>query len=449
MASITLTVDNLSAVPDTEVYLGFWGASLNASINGTAMTAQSWYALSTITSFVINDTTSGRIYVAYAPNGCTINPNASILSGNDDVFDKFELTFDGTVFSCADLTAIDFWSIPMSLSTSLKKAPVGHLAGLTGTTTAADLYTALAALSDPVQSTPAAKAVIEAFAKDGNALPTGVADQLLSPASGVVTNGAGDFVRIIGPNSYPPFGSPSTDALPGLPATPYNTFLSYYDALISSFGPGTASPAPGFTSLGNGRIATIKGQFAGNSQETGPSYAAQAYDLKASIDKAGMITLAGSTGHFPSVTITIDRWNLLNPAASYGAAPAFSLNGGALQTPGNDVYGWILGDFFAGLNIGAIGSATTVKVSGSSVAVGDMASSDWFSTLPAKGLLFAALWPAGVTDHWNQWAAALNPSSQAYNFAFAERFSAPQLNLNPKTVDTLSITLLSRTVTAG
>ena len=49
----------------------------------------------------------------------------------------------------------------------------------------------------------------------------------------------------------------------------------------------------------------------------------------------------------------------------------------------------------------------------------------------------------------DQWAAALNPCSQAYNFAFAERFSAPQLNLNPASVDTLTVTLLDRTVTSG
>ncbi|WP_372097264.1 hypothetical protein [Tistrella mobilis] len=449
MASITLTVTNNSGTPDTDVYLGFWGSSLSATINGAAMTAQTWYALSKITSFTIEDTTSGRIYVAYSATSCTIDPNASILTGNDDIFDKFELTFDGTPTGCADLTAIDFWSIPMSLEASFQGTSTGSLAGLTGSTTAADVYTALAALSDPVQSTPAAKAVIAAFAADGNPLPAGVSQQLLNPASGVVTDGSGNFVRIIGPNSYPPFGSPSTDALPGLPATPYDTFLSYYDALIETFGPKTTAPVPGFTSLGGGTIALIKGNFAGNDQETGPTYEAQTYDLTASIDAAGTITLSGSTGQFSTVTITIDRWNLLNPAASYGATPSFSLNGGALQTPGNDVWGWVLGDLFAGLNIGAIGSAVTVQGSGGTIAVGDMASSDWFSTLPGQSLLFAALWPTGITNHWNQWAAALNPCSQAYNFAFAERFSAPQLNLNPASVDTLTVTLLDRTVTSG
>ncbi|CAM3499325.1 hypothetical protein [Paracidovorax anthurii] len=445
MPSIALNFQNDSTIADTNVYIGFWGSTLNATLNGAAMAASTWYALSTIDSLTLDATTSGRIYVGYGIDPATTDPNSSVLTGNTDRFDKFELTFDGSSYGVADLTAIDFWSIPMSLSTQFQGQAVDQLDGVKSGASVSGIYAALSQLSQPVRSTPTAKGIIAAFAAQGTPLPTGIQTALTQPASGVVTNAQGGFVRVIGPNSYPPFGDPATNAYPGLPFTPYDTFAGYFGDLIGTFGPGTASPAPGFTTLGNGKIAHIKGQFAGNPQGSGTACEAQSYDLWASIDAQCNLTIAGKTSLIDPVSITISQWNLLDPASCYGANPSFSLNGGAQQTPQNDVYAWILGDFFAGLNIGAIGSAQTLD----KVAVGDMASSEWFSRLPPQGLLFDKLWGAGVTNHWNTWAQALNPLSDAYNFAFAERFSAPLISLDPARVDTLTLTLLDARVTGS
>lgn len=158
----------------------------------------------------------------------------------------------------------------------------------------------------------------------------------------------------------------------------------------------------------------------------------------ATIDKDSNLTISGSGSVVGNISIYIDKWDLLNPAASYGGNPQFSLNGGEPQSPGNDLYAWVLGDFFAGLNIGAMGSAVTVG----GALVGEMPSQEWFKQLPGQNMLFNQLWPSGVTNYWNQWAQVLNPASDAYNFAYSERFSAPQISLNPATVDTLELELL-------
>ncbi len=256
-----------------------------------------------------------------------------------------------------------------------------------------------------------------------------------------MTNTKGEFVRIIGPNSYPPVGDPLTNQVPGLPFTPYNTFLDYFQYLVNTFGPNTTAPT-GFSKLGNGKIAHISGNYGGSTAGTSTAYQAQSYDLWASVDNDLNLTIKGSCSLVGDVTMTVSALNMLNPEAVYGGNPTFSLNGGSDQTPGNDIYAWIFGDFFAGLNIGAIGSATVVE----KMVVGEMTSSQWFSNLPTKGDLFNKLWGTGVTNYWNQWAQELNSRSDAYNFAYAERFSAPQLSLNPATVDTMTLTLLNAEV---
>lgn len=458
MSTLTLKIQNSSGIADDEVYIGFWGSSLDATINGDAMQSiqdsSTWYKLSAIETFTINSTTSGRIYVAY--NG-TFSPNSgggmpSFIASNSPAYytryDKFELTFDGTKYGVADLTAIDYWAIPMSLSTSKGGSPVGTpLNGVKSGSSAYAIYTHLSALSNPVQSGGTAKDIIAAFAAVDQPLAIGIQEGLTSPASGLVTNNNGDFIRVIGANSYPPFGSPNKVAKlnvpPGLPYTPYNTFQDYYQYLIDTFGPGVTAPSS-LPNLGNGKIAHISGDYVGSAAGSGGAYDAQTYDLWASIDDDFNLTIAGTGSVVGEISLKITKWDLLAPSASYGGNPTFTLGTSTTtQTPINNLYAWIFGDFFAGLNIGAIGSVVSV---GGTV-VGGMTSSEWFENLPGTGQLFSKLWGTGVTDYWNQWAAALNPRSDAYNFAYAERFSAPQLSLNPDTVDTLNLTLLNADVT--
>ena len=451
MSTLHFRITNNSGIPNDKVFIGFWGPDLNATINGDSMKSiadSTWYKLSEIETFVIGVTTSGRIYVAY--NG-TFSPVGgslpSIIAPNSPAyhtrFDLFELTFDGTPYGVADLTAIDAWSIPMSLETEKGGQRVGSLDGVKAGSTLNEIYTTLSKLSNPAQSIATGQAIINAFAAAGHSLATGIQTQLNRPAPGLVTDTSSNFVRIIGPNSYPPFGDPANNLPPGLPFTPYNTYLEYLQYLINTFGPGKAVPS-GFSQLGGGKIAHLAGEYGGSTAGTGGAYEKQSYDLWASIDDNFNLAIDGAGSVVGDIKMTITKWNLLNPAATYGGNPQFSLNGGAPQNPQNNLYAWILGDFFAGLNIGAIGSS--VKVEGA--VVGEMTSSKWFSKLPQSGELFDKLWDSNVTNHWNQWAQVLNSRSEAYNFAYAERFSAPQLSINPNEVDTLTLILLEADVTS-
>jgi hypothetical protein len=125
--------------------------------------------------------------------------------------------------------------------------------------------------------------------------------------------------------------------------------------------------------------------------------------------------------------------DLVSPSGIYGANAPFYLDGSLTPTmPGNDIYGWIEGDLLAGLNVGALGSLTMVN----GVQVGQMESSQWFS-LPGY---FSYLQP-GNDNYYNQWAAAMSGVSDAYNFAYTDRFAHVTVPLNPAEVDTLVINI--------
>lgn len=446
MATPTLnfTIKNSSGLPSDQVYLCFTGKPVEGTIDGEPIKPETWIQLKTIEgkSIVFTDKTVGcRFYVYYGSD-----PNFSVAhsilapdknSAFDKCFDKIELTFDGSEHGCADLTAIDFWSIPMNLTTTKGKEVVQKLWGIREGHSANQILTSLHALCNPPQSSTTRDSLKNAF----TSLPDGISYQIDHPSPGLIANGSA-FVRIIGPNPYPPFGNPPSGTFPGFPFIPYDTFESYFQYLVDTFGPGK-NPVSPFTQLGNGKIAHLKGLFAGVKKDgVDPTdlEKKQAYDFWAVIDQDCNLTISGKSDLIDKITIQIKKWDLLAPASSYGGNPQFSLNGGHPQSPANDLYAWILGDFFAGLNIGALGSAVLVG----NVPVGEMPSQEWFKQLPAQKLLFDKLWPAGVEkrNHWNQWAEVLYPVSDAYGFAYAERFSAPLINLDPNKVDTLELELL-------
>lgn len=466
MAQLTLAFDTSSSnVEKSNIYIGFWTTQLNGTITLTSgsealepirngSSTGKWYKLSEIESITLEATTSGRVYVCYgdpfapASTSTTAGMPSVIAPGSAAYykrFDKFELTFDGTVYGVADLTAIDYWGIPMSLATELNGVAAGSLEGVKGDYTLTDIYNALEALSNPVQSQATATAIEAAFQAAGHALPF-----TLTPSDGVVSQ-ATQFYRIIGPNSYPNFGDPSVPnaqhpdqpgSPPGLPYTGYNTFMEYFQYLIDTFGPGKTAPA-GFTGLGNGVICQLKGNYVGSSAGSGGPFDAQTYDFSVSIDNEMNVTVQGNGSVVGDQTISITKWDLLDPAGTYGGNPKISVGGAPKASPINNLYAWLMGDLFAGLNIGAIGSG--VNVNGN--IVGNLSSSDWFNeAILPHDQLFDKLWPAGVTNHWNQWAAALNPMSDAYNFAYAERFSSPQLSIDPAQADTLTVILLDANV---
>lgn len=440
MATLKVIFKNNSKLSDKLVSIGFVSGSTTAPfsinckssnpadtldfkikpLNETAGEGN-WYSFDQLRNGVLIENFSGRIYISYGQTWSVLNagyePSQNITDPNFFLrYDKMELTFNGDASDVADLTSIDYWSIPMQLETSLNGTVVQTDNGIKAGVTSYPIYSQLNALTTPPQSglNDALPALVP-----GNftQLPT-------QPGTG--------FARIIGPSSYPPIG--------GVPVIPYSLFDKYLDHLIQKFGPNTpvekTNDKENIKGLGNGVIATIAGHFNGvgpNVPLSGPQ-SAQDYNLTATIDVTGAITLSGLVGK-QTTTMVFQKSDLINPSGIYGANAAFSLNGGASQNPANDVFGWITGDLLAGFNIGAIGSETIIN----GTKVGAMTSSEWF-TIPNTEL-FSNL--QSNPSNYNQYAATLQKLSDAYNFAYSDRFSPVLVSLNPATIDTLQISLLN------
>lgn len=446
MSQLNITFDK-SKLSDSDVTIniGFVGTGNLTNSSGTALKTVgdgygttgftgNWYTFDDLKDGITTTGFSGRVYVCYGtpwtPTSATAEP--AFLPGtganSELTFDKMEFTFDGSPFSCADLTSIDFWAIPMNLISKKSGAKVSEVKGVKDSSSIAEIKNALAALSNPIQSTATATELYNEAKAAGMNPPT------LTPISGEMF-GDGCLARIVGPNSYPSFGNPAKNQMMGLPFTPYNTLEAYAKHLITTFGPSTTKGSV-IEGLGAGVIATVAGSYGGNPSAAQTNLTkAQTYSYEVHVDADMNVSLVGSGSLAGNATLEIDKWNFLTPAGMYGGNPTFSI-GGVSQTPQNDLYGWVMGDLFAGFNTGAIG--TTVQVGGT--IVGSMSSSEWFANLDSAQM-FANLWPDN-NNFYNQWAAELVTRSDAYNFAYSERFSAPQLNLAPDKVDTLEIQFL-------
>jgi len=445
MSTLNITFDKSKmALTNVDINIGFVGTGSLADSTGKVLktvgedlkkgSKGNWYTYDQLKDGVSTTGFSGRVYVCYGTPWTSTGPGSepSFLpetgANSELLFDKIELTFDGSPYSCADLTSIDFWAIPMNLISLKSGTQVNELKGVKDGSSIEDIKTALKKLSNPVQSSSTATELYNAAVAAGLNPPT------LTPKSAEMRYNE-EFLRIVGPNSYPSFGDPAEKKMMGLPFTPYNTMEAYLQHLIDEYGPKTKKDAK-LKGLGAGVIAIVAGYFGGNPSAPQTNLTkAQDYSFSVTLDDDMNLELSGSGTLSGAATLKISKWNLLTPSAMYGGSPEFDLNG-TTQSPGNDIYGWVFGDLFAGFNTGAIGSPQ--KVNGK--VVGEMQSSDWFSKLDSSQM-FGNLWPDNP-NFYNQWAAELVTRSDAYNFAYSERFSAPQLNLAPGSVDTLEIQFL-------
>ena len=419
----------IGLVPGSQAAMQVHDAATGAALlpvnqGGSYPRAGNWYALSGLSQGLSIEAFSGRVYVCYGMpwtvQGAGYEPAQTPADPNFLLrYDKLELTYTGSASDVANLTSIDYWAIPMSLQATRDGAATGApVLGLLGGITAQQMADALSALTTPPVS--------------------GLAGAV--PARVPTDPGAGQgFARVIGPSSYPPVFPPPG----GRPLTPFNLLQGYLQTLLARFGPGTARGAS-LPMLGGGVVALLGGQFAGvgpNVPPTGPQ-AQQAYALYACIDADCNLTLRGQASAVGDIQMHYACQDLLNPHGMHGGDAPFSLNGGPLAAPGNDVYGWIAGDLFAGLNIGAVGSP--VKPAGAAMPVGAWRSEDWFK-LPVSQF-FAGLQPHSPVLAWNAWAATLAARSQAYNFAYTDRFAPVFVSLNPAMVNGLLVTLEPATV---
>lgn len=400
---LLVTFQNNTGQPASNIYVGFFGDELVATDAATKKPLllttyqhEHWYYLSTLPAGIsLTKFTSGRIYVGYGEpwhlTRAGYTPSAATPTDPNYLkrYDKMEITYTGAPADVADLTSIDYFGVPMTLKV--------FRGGASGTLVAA----AKGAATDTI-------------------LPA-VGPQT-NPHNAAIVRDAGAFVRAIGPGIYPP--------PPGLPASPYPTFANYLAYLQAIWAPAHC-----------GVVATVKGHFAGvGAKPTTPQTKPQDYDFTVKMNAAKTMTITGSsTAVAGQHTITITYAQLNAPTGIYGANPTFTLDKSAPMTPQNDIYGWVIGDLFSGLNIGAVGSPVTEN----GLVVGKMPSQDWFKLKH----FFSTLQPAHPL-FYNRWAAALAPISQAYGFAYSDRFAVTdvQVPLNPAApqhVDTLQIVFMS------
>jgi hypothetical protein len=449
--TLQLTFTNNSGLAaSTPIYIGFAndpnmvitnnsdGSTINSCNYNLGSDGQgTWYSLSDLsTGVAISSYTSGRIYVCYGQNwtipstsGAGYEPGFNAVTDANFFlrYDKMEITYDGTnATGGADMTSIDFWSIPMSINGTLSGNDVCSFSGLLNNATAQEVYTALDAITYPNQPS----GVTGPGGPDGNTLPACVPGGYVqfSPKSPVPTN---TFCRILGPSVYPPF-SPAPS---GIPVFPYDTLEAYLQNLLLQFGPNTPV-INNINNLGNGIVANISDQFLGSGAATGPQFEAQAYSLTATIDSNQMITLKGTGSVVGAITMTITAQDMLNPTGIYGCNANYTVNG-TYTTPQNDLYGRIAGDFLAGLSIGAVGSMVAVEsIAVGSLPVGWQLSSAWWNIPTNK--LYANLQPKNA--FYNEYSAIMSSFSQAYSFPYSDRFANNPL-MNLSTIDTLNIVL--------
>lgn len=397
---MSIKLVNESGFADSQVFIGFVGGNtIDATNTATNQqlalcTAQTpnWYTLNQLPSGITLNGYSGRIYVCYGSQwvfdhpGYEPNPTYPADANYDKRYDKFELTYFGNSSDIANTTSFDYFSIPIEMN-----AYKGST--LRSTLHAPDVQTVLNAVK-------------------GLTSPAGAA---------VITDSNNKFVRVNGPGLYPP--------APGLPAEPYHSFDSYLTYLRDTYAPQHSNV-----------VATVKGHFVGvGTNPTDPVQKPQDYQFSVTINANKDITITGNGSVVGNHTMLFKYADLLNPAGIYGANPALYFDGSTSPThAGNDIYGWLIADFLAGLNIGAVGS--TVLHNGTEV--GQMNSQDWFK-LPN---LFAALQP-NHPDFYNPWAGTMSTLTDAYTFAYSDRFDHVVTSLDPSYMDTLELVLGGETLT--
>lgn len=422
-----VTFHNESNITNNKVFIGFLDSTSRFSIvNSASRTsikslttgsgALSWYKLSELNQGLDISHFNGKIYICYTipwslQNNHQRNYEPIQTPSDHNYFlryDKFEMTYTSSVTDTADITSIDYWSIPISLQTLKDQSVIQRISSHKKTTNTHDIFTALNKLSTPPRS------------------------KLQGASPAIVESSSHGFARIIGPSSYP-----NMNSLQDHITTPYPLLKDYLQYLFLTFQQNTIpSKIP---LLGQGVIAIIKGQFMGvgtNAPILGPK-SEQPYDLKAYIDKNLNISLQGFIGS-KKAFIAMDFLfsDIVNPYyASDGNTP-YSINGSEKIMPGNDIFGWISDDLFAGFTIGAIGSSTLINNSGTMA--GSLESSLWFDKIP-RHLFFKGLQPKH--PFYNIWASTLSSMSDTFNSIYDSRLQPTKAILDPNKIDTLQIKL--------
>ena len=278
-ADLVLNFDNdrpdASTLPAYITFTGAPAGGFDATIAGTGTKLQEGvsYSLSTLASGVdVTKYTSGRVFVSLG------SPLTGLSAGNDYApnfvsptspnfltrMDKYEITYGpsktGVLTGGANLSATDFFGIPLKLQTKGGSQPTTLTWNYNGAVNTASVFQTLGALQN--YQTDTVSNTLGALVPDG--------------ANGVTINTPGGpmngVVRIIAPSSTNQKSGPST--------TPYPSFTDYLTHLQTG--------GPGSTPI----MTTIAGQN-GQIPKAGPF---QNYSFNAYISNTAQ-TVNGMTVH--------------------------------------------------------------------------------------------------------------------------------------------------------
>lgn len=382
---------------------GHFGAGQTGANGAVALTGDKAYSFDELTSDLpnfeklgkvpnvsLNDFTNGRMYINLGDQGLS-NLGSGYQPSSHDSSDPnyntrygfIELNVFGSPANNMDLSYIDFFSISMSASTW----------------------------------------------KDGN-----MVHQLTSPDAGKIIDGLAPLSQ----------GNACVPA--GIPKSPYTDF-------VRVIGPGHSADYHNWTNYfkyleGLSYKTSIAGYYAGNGTNSSKRVEGQNYKFTASFDSnTSQVTLSGSADLVGDTTITISYSVLNSFVGVYGANPAYTIKNASFGTTTNgiinDVFGWVVGDLLAGLNMGFLGSKELIPNTKNTF--GQSSSSEWF-TAAGKDRSTQFSGAQSDSDYYNAYAGVLQPITDAYGFPFSDRLPNILLYFPPvdqtNGVDYLKITLM-------
>jgi hypothetical protein len=386
----------------------------------------------TVSNFV-----DGKIFVSLGASVVSTNPaynpgHPDFQPGSADPaaqvrWDKLETTIfasTNTVQSSGiNMSAADFFSIPMAVVTKRNGTNVGTITWHPATDTSV-VFSNLAAL---------------AFNNVSYAAVVGTtASALTNGISTVVNGGTSNILRVISPANVAAAANPN----------PYVSFTPYLDYVKAS-----------------NITAHITGTYGGrpiiptNTPLPNNAFSNQVYDFVGSITPSGDMVLVGYGDLVSTQTLTIHESDLA--AGVYSADPIYTLG----SLPGtnlhnyNSVYDSVISDMLAGFNLGLVGTTNTDPRTGNGITtgvtvIGQESSDAWFSRGPTYGLnpkftpeqLFRVLWPSGQI-FYNTFASYLSPITDAYSFPYTDKTASPFLDLTYPNADAFAIIILPDTAT--
>jgi hypothetical protein len=381
----------------------------------------------------ISNFTGGKIIVSLG--GSVVSTNSAYNPGFPDFavgsadpasqvrWDKLEATIFASInaspSSGINLSAADFFSIPMAVVTKRKGTNVGAINWHPATPTAT-VFSNLAALIYTNQG----------YATVLGSTPSAISNSIPAHIGGGVSN----VLRVISPANVPAAAKPN----------PYQSFGPYLAQVQSNHIPVRVTGTYGGLLASQVPISPLPGIAFSN----------QTYAFTATINTNGDLVFFGTGSLVSTQTITVPSTNVA--PGMYSADPVYSVSslpGSSLHNY-NSVYDSVLSDAIAGFNLGLVGTTNLEPRSGNGLTngvtvIGQETTDAWFSRGPTYGLnrkftpeeLFSALWPA-QQPYYNPYAAYLSPITDAYSFPYTDKTAAPLLDLTYPVADTFEIIIL-------